>query len=84
MKRFLSMLLCAAMLISLVPAAWAEEAGQELLAEQPVEEQVEQPPSGICPIWILCRIYLCSSENTLKKCLRYSALSLLSYYALGK
>ena len=43
MKRFLSLLLCAAMLISLVPAAWAEEAGQELLAEQPVEEQVEQP-----------------------------------------
>lgn len=43
MKRFLSMLLCAAMLISLVPAAWAEEAGQELLAEPSVEEQVEQP-----------------------------------------
>ena len=42
MKRFLSLLLCAAMLISLVPAAWAEEAGQELLVEQPVEEQVEQ------------------------------------------
>ena len=43
MKRFLSMLLCAAMLISFVPAAWAEGDGQELLAEQPVEEQVEQP-----------------------------------------
>lgn len=43
MKRFLSMLLCAAMLISFVPAAWAEEAGQELLAEPSVEEQVEQP-----------------------------------------
>ena len=43
MKRFLSLLLCAAMLISLVPAAWAEEAGQELLAEPSVEEQVEQP-----------------------------------------
>lgn len=37
------MLLCAAMLISFVPAAWAEGDGQELLAEQPVEEQVEQP-----------------------------------------
>ncbi len=43
MKRFLSMLLCAAMLISFVPAAWAEGDGQELLAEQPVEEQAEQP-----------------------------------------
>ena len=44
MKRILSMLLCAAMLISLVPAAWAEgEDGQELIAEQPVEEQGEQP-----------------------------------------
>ena len=43
MKRFLSMLLCAAMLISFVPAAWAEGDGQELPAEQPVEEQVEQP-----------------------------------------
>ena len=44
MKRILSMLLCAAMLISLVPAAWAEgEDGQELIAEQPAEEQGEQP-----------------------------------------
>ena len=44
MKRILSMLLCAAMLISLVPAAWAEGGdGQELIAEQPVEEQGEQP-----------------------------------------
>lgn len=43
MKRFLSMLLCAAMLISFVPAAWAEGDGQELPTEQPVEEQVEQP-----------------------------------------
>lgn len=44
MKRILSMLLCAAMLISLVPAAWAEGGdGQELIAEQPVEKQGEQP-----------------------------------------
>ena len=48
MKRILSMLLCAAMLISLVPAAWAEGGdGQELIAEQPVEEPyippVEEP-----------------------------------------
>ncbi len=44
MKRILSMLLCAAMLISFVPAAWAEGGdGQELIAEQPVEEQTEQP-----------------------------------------
>ena len=44
MKRFLSMLLCAAMLISLVPAAWAEE-GADDAAVNLEGNQVELEPT---------------------------------------